>query len=42
MTYQALLAGATGIIYYTYHDQSGIYRHPTRLWAGNENFSAGN
>lgn len=34
MTYQALLAGATGIIYYTYHDTDWhLPSHPA-LWAG--------
>jgi hypothetical protein len=34
MTYQALLAGATGIIYYTYHDTDWhLPSHPD-LWAG--------
>jgi len=34
MTYQALLAGATGIIYYTYHDTEWhLPSHPD-LWAG--------
>ncbi|NJL66272.1 MAG: hypothetical protein HC894_04570 [Microcoleus sp. SM1_3_4] len=34
MTYQALLAGAKGIIYYTYHDSNWhLSSYPT-LWAG--------
>lgn len=32
MTYQALLAGAKGIIYYTYHDQSWHLPNQADLW----------
>ena len=34
MTYQALLAGAKGIIYYTYHDEDWNLSSYPALWAG--------
>ena len=34
MTYQALLAGAKGIIYYTYHDEDWHLSSYPALWAG--------
>ncbi|SRR5579883_3195274 len=34
MTYQALLAGAKGIIYYTYRDQSWYLPEHRKLWEG--------
>ncbi len=34
MTYQALMAGAKGIIYYTYYDEEWSLREPPDLWAG--------